>query len=159
MPPGRPCHGHYFRLNSFPVALAKRTTVKSNSILGWLTIVFWILQRPVSGFASAVLGFSGPFNDTRDVAFTRPSILLPQSIYPDVTRALSLSADGATFYGEYRSSWGDFTLETVLGLPRVTDSETEFALLSEDFPGDVEPRLSYFGRLVYELDQGDCGWP
>ncbi|MGH8592046.1 MAG: hypothetical protein ACREXX_22855 [Gammaproteobacteria bacterium] len=96
----------------------------------------------------------GLYNDTRDVAFTRPSILLPQSIYPDITRALSLSADGAMFYGEYRSSWGDFTLESGPLLPRVTDSETEFALFLEDLPGDLEPRLSYFGRLVYDLGQG-----
>jgi hypothetical protein len=96
----------------------------------------------------------GLYNDTRDVAFTRPSILLPQSIYPDATRTLSLSADGAMFYGEYRSSWGNFTLELGPFLPRVTDAETEFALLFDDFPGDLEPRLSYFSRLVYELAQG-----
>ena len=58
------------------------------------------------------------------------------------------------FYGEYRSSWGDFTLELGPFVPRVTDLETEFAVLFDDFPGDLEPRLSYFGRLVYELDQG-----
>ena len=35
----------------------------------------------------------GLYNDTRDMAFTRPSILLPQSIYFDVNRQLSLSGE------------------------------------------------------------------
>ena len=37
------------------------------------------------------LGF---YNDTRDVAFTRPSIVLPQQVYFDNVRNLLLSADG-----------------------------------------------------------------
>ena len=36
----------------------------------------------------------GLYNDTRDVAFTRPSILLPQSIYFDRTRNVAFSATG-----------------------------------------------------------------
>jgi hypothetical protein len=42
----------------------------------------------------------GLYNDTRDVAFTRPSILLPESIYYDKLRELNVSADGAQVYGE-----------------------------------------------------------
>ncbi|HEY6044421.1 MAG TPA: hypothetical protein VIU43_05945, partial [Nitrosospira sp.] len=42
------------------------------------------------------LGF---YNDTRDVPFTRPTILLPQSIYFDRTRKLALAADGMHMYG------------------------------------------------------------
>ena len=48
------------------------------------------------------LGF---YNDTRDVPFTRPSILLPQSIYFDRTRKLAIAADGVHLYGEYRSDY------------------------------------------------------
>jgi hypothetical protein len=36
----------------------------------------------------------GLYNKTRDVPFTRPSIILPQSIYFDRTRNLTVSADG-----------------------------------------------------------------
>ncbi|MBS1212726.1 MAG: hypothetical protein H6R26_1343, partial [Proteobacteria bacterium] len=36
----------------------------------------------------------GLYNDTRDMPFTRPSILLPQSIYFDINRNLALSSDG-----------------------------------------------------------------
>jgi hypothetical protein len=41
----------------------------------------------------------GLYNDTRDVAFTRPSILLPESIYFDKAREFAVSADGAQVYG------------------------------------------------------------
>jgi hypothetical protein len=44
------------------------------------------------------LGF---YNDTRDVVFSRPGILLPQSVYNETqgTRSLLFSADGAQLYG------------------------------------------------------------
>ena len=96
----------------------------------------------------------GLYNDTRDVAFTRPTILLPQSIYPDITRNLALSADGGLAYGEYRSSWGSFLLEFGLGFPRSDNTETKIALLGRNNPGKTISELSYIGRLSYELDEG-----
>ena len=44
----------------------------------------------------------GLYNDTRDVAFTRPSILLPESIYLDSARELFVSSDGA--HGVWRAA-------------------------------------------------------
>lgn len=46
------------------------------------------------------LGF---YNESRDVLFTRPSILLPQSIYLEGTgvRELLFSSDGVQFYGDW----------------------------------------------------------
>ena len=45
----------------------------------------------------------GLFNDTRDVVFTRPGILLPQSIYFDGAgiRSLLFSSEGAQFYTDF----------------------------------------------------------
>ena len=62
------------------------------------------------------LGF---YNDTRDVPFTRPSILLPQSIYFDRTRKLAIAADGAHLYGEYRSDYGDVSFQAGVVRPLV----------------------------------------
>lgn len=93
----------------------------------------------------------GLYNDTRDVAFTRPSILLPQSIYFDRTRDINLSGDGILFYGENRGAWGNFVLE-FLGpfFLRVDNENAEVAFFGEDFPGDLDARVSYLGRLIYE---------
>jgi hypothetical protein len=101
--------------------------------------------------AGRVRGPFGLYNDTRDVAFTRPSILLPQSIYFDRTRDLQISGDGVMFYGEGRGSWGNIALEFVGPFfPRVDNENTELAFFFEDLPGDLDPRVSFIGRLIYE---------
>ncbi|MGH8507120.1 MAG: hypothetical protein ACREVH_00160 [Gammaproteobacteria bacterium] len=92
----------------------------------------------------------GIYNETRDVAFTRPSILLPQSIYFERTRELALSGDGAMFFGEQRSPWGNFVLELGPFLPRVDNQDTELAVFGLEPPGDLESRWSFIGRLKYE---------
>ncbi|SOD42243.1 porin [Nitrosovibrio sp. Nv4] len=97
------------------------------------------------------LGF---YNDTRDVPFTRPSILLPQSIYFDRTRKLAIAADGAHLYGEHRSSMGVISFQLGAARPLVRGAETEVAFLGHDFPGHFTPKVSYIGRVIYELDEG-----
>jgi hypothetical protein len=96
------------------------------------------------------LGF---YNETRDVAFTRPSILLPQSIYFDRTRNLALSADGASLHLEARPRWGELLLDLGAGWPRA-DKDTEMAVLARDWPGTMESGPSVIGRLLYERDGG-----
>jgi hypothetical protein len=97
------------------------------------------------------LGF---YNDTRDVPFTRPSILLPQSIYFDRTRKLAIAADGGYLYGEHRSDIGNLLVEGGFGRPLVRGSETEVALLGHEMLGHLVPEISYIGRATYELDEG-----
>src|SRR5690242_13251423 len=97
------------------------------------------------------LGF---YNATRDVPFTRPSILLPQSIYFDRTRKLALAADGAHLYGEYRSNMGNISFQAGAVRPLVRGAETEVALLGSGVPGHLVPDVLYTGRINYELDEG-----
>lgn len=97
------------------------------------------------------LGF---YNDTRDVPFTRPSILLPQSIYFDRTRKLALAADGVHLYGEYRSDLGDISFQAGVVRPLVRGAEAEAAVFGGQFPGHLAPEISYTGRVNYDLDGG-----
>ena len=97
------------------------------------------------------LGF---YNDTRDVPFTRPSILLPQSIYFDRTRKLAIAADGVHLYGEHRSDMGNVSFQLGTARPLVRGAETEVALLSRDMPGHFTAEMSYIGRAIYEYDEG-----
>ncbi len=93
----------------------------------------------------------GLYGDTRDVAFTRPSILLPQSIYFDRTRELAISGDGIQFYAEGRGAWGNFMLDfTGPYFQRIATENSELALFGFDLPGDLESRVSFMGRLIYE---------
>lgn len=104
--------------------------------------------------AGRLLNPLGFYNETRDVAFTRPSILLPQSIYFDRTRDLALSADGGQLYGDYYSKLGDFYLQAGVGYPRAGATGVEGALLGQDLPGDLKGEPSFLGRLLYERDGG-----
>lgn len=96
----------------------------------------------------------GLYNDTRDVPFTRPSILLPQSIYFDRTRKLAIAADGGHLYGEYRSDLGNLSFQGGVGRPLAGGAETEAALLGQDRAGHLTPQMLYIGRAIYELDEG-----
>ena len=96
----------------------------------------------------------GLYNDTRDVLFTRPTILLPQSIYADAQRDLSLSADGGLLYGDYRNDWGNLSFEWGMGIPRSTSVDTELGILGFDFPGSTDSKRSYVGRLSYDMQGG-----
>ncbi|SER75263.1 hypothetical protein SAMN05421690_10669 [Nitrosomonas sp. Nm51] len=93
----------------------------------------------------------GFYNDTRDVPFTRPSILLPQSIYFDRTRNVGLSADSIQFYGETSNAkWGDFTVQFGITRPIVDDRDTEISLLGPNLTGNLSPDVSLIGRGLYE---------
>jgi len=98
----------------------------------------------------------GFYNDTRDVAFTRPSIFLPQSIYFDRTRNLALSADGINFYTDLRTSFGDLFYQLELVYPEVDDEQTEVALLPGNTSelGELSREPTYVSRLIFERDGG-----
>ena len=95
------------------------------------------------------LGF---YNDTRDVAFTRPSILLPQSIYFDRTRNLALSADSVQFYADSsHTDLGSIAIQFGLAKPVVGDKDTKASVMPVG-AGDLTPSLSYVGRGIYETN-------
>lgn len=97
----------------------------------------------------------GFYNETRDVAFTRPSILLPQSVYFEIARDLQLSSDGFAYYSSYNlnSGWLDFDL--VYGKPTAGQS-VEYAYLSSDWPGEISGEDGLMGRAMYTT--GDQRW-
>ncbi|MFG6177904.1 hypothetical protein ACGTN6_11725 [Halomonas sp. THAF12] len=100
--------------------------------------------------------FKNPFgfyNQTRDVAFTRPSILLPQSIYFDRTRSLALSADGVLGYYEERLSQGTLRFQAGVGRVQAGD-DLRRTLRLDQIPGDLEPETSAIGQVRYEHDGG-----
>ncbi|MFC3285868.1 hypothetical protein [Litchfieldella rifensis] len=101
--------------------------------------------------------FKNPFgfyNQTRDVAFTRPSILLPQSIYFDRTRSLGLAADGVSLYAEERLPAGTLRFQAGIGTPQ-TDNDLEQQLAPTDQERSVDGRTSYIGQLLYEHEGGN----
>ena len=96
----------------------------------------------------------GFYNDTRDVAFTRPGILLPQSIYFDRTRNLGLSGDSVQIYGEKAiSSLGTFSAQFGVWWPIVSDKDTESSVvLTHLRQGSLNREASYIGRGIFETN-------
>lgn len=95
----------------------------------------------------------GFYNETRDVAFTRPSILLPQSIYFDRTRNLGLSGDSIQFYSENAiADWGTVSTQFGLWLPIVSDKDTERSVFFPGMSGNLTRELSYIGRGIFETN-------
>lgn len=96
----------------------------------------------------------GLYNETRDVAFTRPGILLPQSIYLDRIRNFVLSAPGLAVYGDKTLAMGSLSYQFGVIRPEASDKETESVFLSYDRPGEIKGKISYIGRVLLEQDNG-----
>ncbi len=95
----------------------------------------------------------GFYNDTRDVAFTRPSILLPQSIYLNLARELFLASDGLGLYYRHQGAKGTWMLDAILGRPNVGIA-TEFGFFRNDLPGDFNNGDLQLIRGLYEANDG-----
>lgn len=95
----------------------------------------------------------GFYNETRDVAFTRPSITLP-SIYYERSRNLVLSADGAQLYANNNTPIGSFSFQLNIGELSNDLKELEIAILSFDAPGHLENKPGYVSKLAYESTSG-----
>ncbi len=97
----------------------------------------------------------GLYNETRDVAFTRPSIILPQGIYFNRSRSLYLSSDGGQFFLGYNHGLHELSFTFNAGLPRRDFAELEFSIFGFTPPGGLEPnRPMYLGQIRYEYDAG-----
>lgn len=99
--------------------------------------------------------FKNPFgfyNQTRDVAFTRPGILLPQSIYFDRTRSLGLSADGASVYAEERFDSGIVRFKGGVGTPSTHNLENQ--LFHPGLDSEVKGDTSSIAQIIYEHGNG-----
>lgn len=87
----------------------------------------------------------GLFNETRDVVFARPSILLPQSIYYDGEglRSLLFSVDGVQLYGQFDHG-AHFTQVTMNYALNFTLSEDEKRELFGGTPPAGDVRVSRY---------------
>lgn len=93
----------------------------------------------------------GLYNTTRDVPFKRPSIILPQSIYFERTRNLTVSADGADIYVERYGEAGTLSASFAYGQPQ---TDTDAALVGLNRPGHLDSRLAPDLQVMYEGSGG-----
>ncbi|OQX13274.1 MAG: hypothetical protein BWK76_16480 [Desulfobulbaceae bacterium A2] len=92
----------------------------------------------------------GLYNDSRDVAFSRPGISLPQTVYLDKVRDLFLSMDGVQLHTDHRL--GDHGLQVQLNLGKEHfDDDTARIMLGNAFAGSADSDgITWVGRLLYD---------
>ncbi|MBK1734305.1 hypothetical protein CKO15_03200 [Halorhodospira abdelmalekii] len=106
-----------------------------------------------AGRAKLPLGF---FNETRDIPMTRPSILLPQSIYVEGLgiRDFYTGVDGGALFWERYADQGTWQLDLGVGIPTTMAGETQLAFLGREYPGELEMTSGQNLRLLYEHQGG-----
>jgi TonB dependent receptor len=92
----------------------------------------------------------GLYNETRDVPFTRPGILLPQSVYIDNSRDLLLAAPGVFLHGASVQAYGatDFQLGWVR--PDFDSESVEYVFLGTARPGKLKGKGAIGARLRWD---------
>lgn len=95
----------------------------------------------------------GLYNDTRDVLWTRPTVLLPQSIYFDTLalRQAMIAADGGILYGRYTHGDHRFSAEFMTAEPQDNvGGAPAFLTGLPNAQGELGGRAMFIGRAVYE---------
>ncbi|MDO9240261.1 MAG: hypothetical protein Q7U30_09605 [Methylicorpusculum sp.] len=95
----------------------------------------------------------GLYNETRDVSFTHPGVLLAQGIYFDRSRSLFVSMDGGALYFDHTDEWGDLSYKLVFGMPQ-TDKEIMIAVLGPFSQGELDGKPGFATQLNYEMMGG-----
>ncbi|WP_302139496.1 hypothetical protein [Halomonas alkalicola] len=125
-------------------------------VLDYGVVDYQMVSNQQRTLGAQVGRFKNPFgfyNQTRDVAFTRPGILLPQSIYFDRTRSLGLSGDGVSIYLDERLPSGNLRFQVGAGKVQAGD-DLRRTLRLDTVPGSLDPENSAIAQLRYEHDGG-----
>jgi len=94
----------------------------------------------------------GLYNETRDVAFTTPSILLPQSIYLERSRSLFLSSDGVQLHSRHQLGPGWLSVKLNYGKMQNDNDELKNMTLGTMAPGKLETEdASFLGQIKYNF--------
>ncbi|MDD5388172.1 MAG: hypothetical protein PHD37_02430 [Gallionellaceae bacterium] len=96
----------------------------------------------------------GFFNTTRDVAKTRPGIIMPQSVYMDRVRNFFLAAPGIGFYGNHENANGNLAWQISALRPEVNDPDLTYFMLGTLARGHFEGKDSWLGQAMFESEGG-----
>jgi len=93
------------------------------------------------------------YSSSRDIPFARPSIILPQSVYFDGFRDVSVGSDGVAIKISHNNdNYGDFDFNLSYGSSPISDKQAEL-LLSEYAQGDIkqdyEAQASFYWQPLF----------
>ncbi|GBL05015.1 hypothetical protein [Glaciecola sp. KUL10] len=84
---------------------------------------------------------TGLYTESRDLPMSRPSIIMPQSIYSDFFRDFLISFDGARVSVNYPLNWATISFESAMGKTQI-DRNFNQALLGEASTGEWESDIA-----------------
>ncbi|MBU2879085.1 TonB-dependent receptor [Aliiglaciecola lipolytica] len=88
------------------------------------------------------------YSSTRDVPHTRPTIILPQSIYFDAFRDVALGVDGVALVANTSNTLGDWEFNWSYGSSPISQEQTK-NLIAEIATGDIEQKFVHQGNFVW----------
>ncbi|MEP1446430.1 MAG: TonB-dependent receptor [Paraglaciecola sp.] len=89
------------------------------------------------------------YSSTRDVPHTRPSIVLPQSLYFDVFRDVAIGVDGIVLLAQTDNKWGEWDFNFSYGNSKISDEQKENLLgtyASGKLAHDTDTQISVYWR-------------
>jgi len=90
------------------------------------------------------------YSSTRDVPHTRPSIVLPQSVYFDGFRDIAVGGDGVALLLKHNDErFGEFEFDVSLGTSNISSKQTEI-ILSEFAKGDMNHDYDIQGSIYWQ---------
>jgi hypothetical protein len=98
----------------------------------------------------------GFYNKTRDIPFTRPSVLLPQSVYFESLRNFVLSLDGVKFNSNHSFDTSDVTFELGIGKNSI-DSNFNNIIFGKTATGNWDSKNNYYSDIKWENQQLSLG--
>ena len=99
----------------------------------------------------------GLYNETRDIVWTRPGVMMPQSVYLDslAMRQPMISSDGGLVYGRYAFGEHAVTSEILISEPLDNvGGAPAFLTGIQNVQGSMEGRPILVGRMGYEWQEG-----
>lgn len=96
----------------------------------------------------------GLYNTTRDVAHTRPGILMPQSVYLDGVRNFYLASPGVSLYGNHLQGSWEINWRVNALRPETDSEDLERLFLLRSSSGHFKGRNSLLSQIMAEKDGG-----
>lgn len=115
--------------------------------LDWRAIA--TLDWQVNVHVGRVKNYHWMYSATRDVPHTRPTILLPQSIYFDNFRDVALGADGVAVVANTSNSWGDWEYNWSYGKSPISREQTA-NLVGRRFTGDFDQKFVHQFNTIWQ---------
>lgn len=89
------------------------------------------------------------YSATRDVPFTRPSIVLPQSVYFDAFRDIAVNSDGLAIQSRHSNRYGDFTFNWSYGTSPISKQQHKL-LLGRNVKGSTKLDFDHKASLYWQ---------